>query len=91
MTASRRYFAATLARVSRLQFLPAKDFKFSHWQPQVKQLQIIPKKKIRNFNEIRIHGLCVSTAVFCQLSYEDPLLGVGQFVEFISTRERNET
>ena len=42
---------------------------------QIKQLQIKPKKQIRDFKGIRAHGLCVSTAVLCQLSYEDPCIG----------------
>ena len=43
-------------------------------------------KKIPEFNGIRTHGLCISAAVLYQLSHT---LRVGQFVEFMLTRERN--
>ena len=62
----------------------------SQSQLQFKQLQINPKKKFRDFNGIRTHGLCVIAAVRYQLSYED-LYIAGQFVVFFFTRERNET
>ena len=38
-----------------------------------KQLQIDPKK-CRKFNGIQTHGLCVSAAMLCQLSYKDPYI-----------------
>ena len=41
----------------------------------INQLQINPPK-IQNLNGIRTHGLCVSSAVLYQLSYED-LIGSG--------------
>ena len=34
-----------------------------------------PEKKFLGFNGIWTHGLCVSTAVLYQLSYEDPYIG----------------
>ena len=38
-------------------------FKWRYDELQFKQLQIHPKKKVRDFNGIRTHGLCVSAAV----------------------------
>ena len=44
----------------------------------INQLQINPPPhKIRNFNGIRTHDLCVSSAVLYQLSYEDPCIARG--------------
>ena len=42
---------------------------------------------------VLIIGLWVCAAVLCQLNYEDQhiTLGAGQFIEFILTRETNET
>ena len=40
----------------------------------IKQLQINPKK-IREFNRIWTHGLCIGAAVLSPMSYEDPYLG----------------
>ena len=50
-----------------------------------------PEKKIfRASTGIRTHGLCVSAAVLYQLSYgKTHILGAGQFIEFILTRDRN--
>ena len=48
------------------------------------------RKKFPDFKGIRTHCLCVSAAVLCQLSFEDPCIGTGQFAEFIFTRECNE-
>ena len=45
----------------------------------INQLQINPPPphKIRNFNGIRTHNLCVSSALLYQLSYEDPCIARG--------------
>ena len=42
---------------------------------QFKQLRSSLKKDFWGFNGIQTHGLCVSAAVFYQLSYEDPHIG----------------
>ena len=44
----------------------------------INQLEINPPPpQIWNFNGIRTHDLCVSSAVLYQLSYEDPYIGGG--------------
>ena len=49
-------------------------------------------KKVRDLNGIHTHGPCVRATVLYHLCYEDPYIGGGQFVEFITlTHERNET
>ena len=49
------------------------------------------KKKFRDFNGIRIHGICVTLQCSTNWAMKTHTLGAGQFVEFILTRERNET
>ena len=46
--------------------------------------EVARKKLFRGFNGIRTCGLCVRAAVLCQLSYEDPTLEAGRFIEFIN-------
>ena len=49
-------------------------------------------KKVRDFNGIHTHGLCIRATKLYHSCYEHPYNGGGQFVEFIIlTRERNET
>ena len=48
------------------------------------------KKQYRHPDGIRTHGLCVCAVVLYRLNYEDTL-GLGQFDEFILTRETNKT
>ena len=49
-------------------------------------------KKVQDLNGIHTHGPCVRATVLYHLCYEDPYMGGGQFVEFITlTHERNET
>ena len=41
----------------------------------INQLEINPPPQIRNFNGIRTHDLCVSSAVLYQLGCKDPFIG----------------
>ena len=61
----------------------------SQLKSQFKQLQILARKTFQGFNGIWTYGLCVSAAVLYQLSYENPMMGADQFIEFIFTRDRN--
>ena len=70
---------------------------------QLKKLQINPKKKqtnkqvkqnkkqtnkqYRDREGFRTHGLYVGAAVLYRLNYENNSVGLGQFDEFILTRE----
>ena len=51
----------------------------------------LTRETSRDFNGIRTHGLCVTLWCSTDWAVKTHTLGAGQFVDFVLTRERNET